>query len=402
MLEIHENESSKLDSSTSYGVDNDFIRKAIDQADTNTLRIALCQITKDKRLESMRVTKIDIRRGAIIDYILSEQDQRIVREKALEYLLKGPHYLPPPPSKEEAFKLMDLYNNYPTTSKNENNAHHEEGFEELSFPKFPREVKWAGGNPPPEKIAQYKVVIIGSGISGIAAAIPLKRLGIPFVIVERQADIGGTWLSNNYPNVRVDSPSTLYQYSFTKDYRWKELFPTGRSIQEYLEYVVTKYDIKKNMHFNREVVKAKWDESSSKWNMTIKHKDGVEETLSCNFIISCSGLFSTPSLPDIEGITSYKRPIFNTSQWDHGIDYHKKDIALIGTGSSGTQVAPALAREAKHLTVYQRTPNWIAPFRIFGILVPDHTNWLYQNMPFYWNWTRVCSWISSRKTLANI
>ncbi|KAF4614315.1 hypothetical protein G7Y89_g15424 [Cudoniella acicularis] len=107
------------------------------------------------------------------------------------------------------------------------------------------------------------------------------------------------------------------------------------------------------MKFDHKVVAAKWDETTSKWNMTVRHKDGTEETKRPNFIISGSGLFSTPNLPDIKGITSYNRPSFHTSYWDHSVEYHGKRIGLIGTGSTGTQTAPALARAAEHLTVFQ-------------------------------------------------
>jgi 4-hydroxyacetophenone monooxygenase len=335
VLEVQPNESSELNSSIGYGVDRDYIRQAVEYADANVLRIVLLQLTKDPELASMCVTRLDIRGGAIIDFVLPKDDQAKVKAKTLDYLLQGPYDgLPPsPPSKEEAFRLMDLYSGVPMASKHDSSFDYEEGFEELSFPDFPRDVKWTG-NSPPEDLGKWKVIIIGAGVSGIAAAIPLKRLGIPFEIIERQSGIGGTWLLNRYPNVRVDSPSSLYQFSYTKNYKWKEQFPTGNSIKDYLEYVASTYGIKETMKFNREVLKAQWNETESQWEIAIKHKDGTEETLVCNFIISCSGLFSTPNLPDINGLASYTRPVFHTSQFNE-VDYHGKDIALIGTGSSG-------------------------------------------------------------------
>ena len=119
---------------------------------------------------------------------------------------------------------MDIYSDVPMKSDKNVSFDYNEGFEELAFEEFPREVEWSNGPPPREKLEQWKVVIIGAGISGLAAAVPLKRLGIPFELIERQGGVGGTWLQNKYPNVRVDSPGYLFQYRFTKNYKWKEYF----------------------------------------------------------------------------------------------------------------------------------------------------------------------------------
>ena len=222
----------------------------------------------------------------------------------------------------------------------------------------------------------------------MAAAISLQRLSISFDIIERQSGIGGTWRLNRYPNVRVDSLAFLYQYTFTKRYTWSEYFPTGGEILQYLEYVADLYSINERCKFNTEVVNARWDEKTSRWVITSKNKiSGTQETNNYNVIISCGGLFSTPNLlPDIKGISSFKGPIFHTSQWPATAEYEGKNIALIGTGSTGTQLAPALAAKAKHLTVFQRTANWIVPFESFKDLVTPETDWVIKNFPNYWNW----------------
>lgn len=109
--------------------------------------------------------------------------------------------------------------------------------------------------------------------------------------------------------------------------------------------------------------------------MTIRNSEGKEESLRCNALISASGLFSTPNkLPDINGLTSYKGPIFHTTQWDPSIDYSDKRVALTGTGSTGTQLAPALAQNGRKLTVFQRTANWITPLKDLKGLITDETN----------------------------
>ncbi|RDW57181.1 hypothetical protein BP6252_13829 [Coleophoma cylindrospora] len=395
-LNAGEDETTKLENIPGYGVNADFIRASLGEVDANSLRLALYQTTNDKELAAMQVTKADYLGGAVIDYVLSKEDQEIVRAKALEYLLQGPHEWPAPPSEEETCRLMDLFSDVPMKSNPELSFDYKEGVEELAFEDFPRDVQWTKDIP--SDLSKWKVVIVGAGISGIAAAIPLKRLGIPFEIIERQGGIGGTWLRNSYPNVRVDSPSCLYQYKFTKNYKWREHFPPGKRVQEYLVWVANEYGLIEHIKFDREVVGAEWDEETKSWNMTINHKQGsqvTQELLQPNFIISGSGLFNAAKLPDIPGISSYKGPIFHTSQWDHGIDYNGKNIGLIGTGSTGTQLAPALAPGAKNLTVYQRTANWIVPFEFFNSKISDNTNWLYEHMPFYKNWYMFGSFFKS-------
>lgn len=376
-------------------VNEDFIRTALTQADVNSLRMALYQITQDEELGTMQVTKADFRGGAVVDYVVSKEDQDIVRAKALKYFSSGPQNIPTPPSKEDTFKLMDMFSDVPMDSDKAPSFNYEEGYEELAFDDFPRDVEWSTGVPPMEKLKDFKILVVGAGISGIAASIYLKRAGIPFEVIEHQDSIGGVWNQNSYPHVRVDSPFSGFQYKFVKDYRWKEHFPAGAKIREYLLHVAQKFDILEHMRFNREVVAAKWDAATSQWIMTTRHKDGTEEVQHCNVVFSAAGLFNAPNLPDIPGIESYKRPIFHTSRFDHSVDMKGKRVALIGTGSTGTQVAPALAEVAQHLSVYQRTAGWIAPFPFFRSPVSANLNWVFTHMPFYWNWHCYSSFVKS-------
>ncbi|GAB7356260.1 hypothetical protein MBLNU459_g7071t1 [Dothideomycetes sp. NU459] len=371
-----------------YDVNEEFIRKAVNEVSANPLRLALLQITKDKELEHMTVTKKAIRGGVLFDYVLSESDEQTVRAKAVAYLLLGPRNAPAPPSKTECFRLMDLFSDKPMRDQpGDPSFDYEEGYEELALENYPRDVDWTSTAPSTERLSEWKVIIVGAGISGLAAAIPLKKLGIPFEIIERQGGIGGTWLLNSYPGARVDTTSFLFQYKFEKAYPWTEYFASAGETRKYLEYVATKYGVKSSIKFNREVVAAKWESVNSKWHVQIRHKDGTEESLVCNAIISASGLFSTPNaLPDIKGLSTFKGPLFHTAQWDHSVDHRNKDVALIGTGSTGAQLAPVVARESKSLTVYQRTPNWMFQIEGYRNAVSDHMHWLCNHLPYFWNW----------------
>lgn len=368
-----------------YDVSDSYIREAIAKAAPSSLRLALLQVTGDKELERMKVHKKEIRYGWLYDYVLSPEDEEKVREKAVRYLLSGPHPAPAPPSRKESYRLMDLFSGEPLSAAPKGFFDYEEGYEELAFDDHPRNVTW-NDEPPEEEIKKWKVLVVGAGISGIAAGVLLHKLRIPFEIVERQAGVGGTWLLNNYPEARVDTLSYLFQYKFVKNYKWTEFFASRAETQKYLSYVSNEYGILENCRFNREVVAAHWDEGLSKWIVTIKHKDGQQKTLEYNAIISASGLFSTPNLPDIPGLKDFKGHAFHTAQWDHSVQYKDRKVAVIGTGSSGTQVTPGLAPHAKQVSVYQRTPEWIVKIEGYRDPVSQHMNWLCDNIPYYWNW----------------
>ena len=141
-----------------------------------------------------------------------------------------------------------------------------------------------------------------------------------------------------------------------------------------------------SFQFNTEVIAARWNEERATWTVTLRRTDGVETQATANFLITGSGLFSTPNMPDIPGIEGFQGKICHTTHWDHNYDYAGQRIAQIGTGSTGVQLMPALARAAEQLSVYQRSANWIAPTEGYRASVPDETRWLFDNLPYYWNW----------------
>lgn len=217
-LEINDNVAG-------YDVNRRFIEEAVENAEANILRMALFQTTRDGELEAMPVCKKAIRGGVLFDYVLSKEDEAKVRAKTVEYLLKGPRPAPANPSREEAYQMMDMFSDVPMREKpGEPSFNYDEAYEELSVEDYPRDVTWTENAPSAEKLANWKILIVGAGISGLAAAIPLKRLGVAFDIVERLGGVGGTWLLNSYPGARVDTMSYLFQYKFEKNYPWTGQF----------------------------------------------------------------------------------------------------------------------------------------------------------------------------------
>jgi cation diffusion facilitator CzcD-associated flavoprotein CzcO len=210
----------------------------------------------------------------------------------------------------------------------------------------------------------YDVVIVGAGFGGIGAAIQLKRLGYDSIaILDRENDLGGTWHVNRYPGLAVDIPSPTYSYWFEPNPHWSRLFAPGHEIKRYADYVADKYDVRRHMRFNTTVEGARWDEDALLWRVAL----AGGETLTTRFLITATGFLSQPHTPEIGGIEKFGGRIVHTTAWDHSYDFSGRRVGLIGTGATAVQLIPALARKVADLTVYQRTPIWVAPKVDFAI-----------------------------------
>ena len=365
----------------SVGATDDFIREALRQADPNVLRLALYHETRDPELAAMQVEKREFWGGTYELPALPEEYHEVIRRKAFDYLTG--RQLPeaaPRPSDEALRGMMDLFYGEPVSD-----FFFQVGRGDLIEDEFPLGVEW-NNEPPAEVKSQFRVAVIGAGLGGLAAAIQLKRLGLPYLMFERNEGVGGTWLVNNYPEARVDIASHHYQYSFMKKYPWKHYFATQPELLSYLEEVADKYDLTSSIRFNTELVEARWVDARSIWELVTQDSQGRREKHEFNAVISAAGLFNMPNIPDIPGIETFQGKMFHTARWDHSYDYRGKRIAQIGTGSSGAQLMPALARAASHLTVYQRSPQWVSPVEGYHAEVSPEIQWLFDNFPHYWGW----------------
>jgi len=250
----------------------------------------------------------------------------------------------------------------------------------------PRELARVDGAPlrVPEG---FRVLIIGAGMSGLGAAIHLKEAGIPFVIVERDTAVGGTWHQNSYPGCGVDTPNHFYSYSFEPSYDWSHFFAKRDELWRYFEDVADRHDLRGRIRFGTEVISAHWDQSSAQWRVLLRGPESEEE-VAASIIISGVGILSRPKWPDIEGLADFPGQKVHTGAWDPAFEWRDKRIALIGTGASGHQVGPTIAPHVAHLSIFQRSPGWVVPNPNYFLDVSEGKKWALEHIPFYARWYR--------------
>lgn len=370
---------------------DDLIKAAVEKADANALRLALYQATGDAELAEMRVEWVALRGGVFQWPSLSDEDLVTVRAKAFAFLSDNENHGPriDVPSDSEMRRLMELFQGGPLTDKEFQAYRGELGLEE-----FPRDPRWSTPEAP-ESLDDFNVLIIGAGASGIAMSIKLSRLGINHTILERLDDLSGTWHRHRYPNVRVDTNFLVYQYKFEKRYVFDEYFPTQAAIKDYMDSVARKHGVDERIVFDQEVVDATWDGAASTWRVTASNSAGETSEYSANVLITATGLFATPKMPNFPGLESFAGNVVHTANWDPSLELSGKRIAVIGTGSTGTQILPKIAETAKHVTAFQRTPSWIVETPGLKRKVKEHTRWLLENMPYYWNWATYSQFIAT-------
>ncbi|HXE43934.1 MAG TPA: NAD(P)/FAD-dependent oxidoreductase [Conexibacter sp.] len=201
------------------------------------------------------------------------------------------------------------------------------------------------------------VAIVGGGFAGLGMAIKLKEAGrTDFVVLERDADVGGTWWQNTYPGCQCDVPSNLYSFSFAPNPAWSHTFPLQAEIGAYLRNVADDHGLRPWIRTGTDVHRAAWDEHAQRWRI-----ETSKGALTARVLVAGMGGLSEPSIPEIPGADSFKGPAFHTARWRHDVDLTGKRVAVIGTGASAVQAVPRIQPQVRRLTVFQRTPPWIMP-----------------------------------------
>jgi cyclohexanone monooxygenase len=208
----------------------------------------------------------------------------------------------------------------------------------------------------------FDAVVVGAGFAGLYMLYKLRNLGFTAKVFERADGVGGTWYWNRYPGARCDVESLNYSFSFDTDleqeWTWSERYSPQPEILAYANHVADRFDLRRDIEFETSVVEATWDDDACRWAIATSKGETVE----ARFYVMASGCLSHSKLPEIPGVESFGGPTYHTGHWPHeGVDFTGMRVAVIGTGSSGIQAIPMIARQAEQLTVFQRTPNFSMP-----------------------------------------
>ncbi|MFN3519025.1 MAG: flavin-containing monooxygenase [Sphingomonas sp.] len=202
-----------------------------------------------------------------------------------------------------------------------------------------------------------RIAVIGAGMGGLCAAIKGREAGHDVTVFEHADSVGGTWRANRYPGVACDVPAILYQFSFAPNPNWSHNYARGSEIHDYTKSLVDQFGLADALRLNEGVTKAAWNESDGTW--TIETEEGARETFDA--IVPALGQLSRPCFPEIAGVHDFAGPKWHAAEWDDSVDLTGKRVGVIGSAASAVQLIPEVAKIAGHLTVFQRTPNWVVP-----------------------------------------
>ena len=214
------------------------------------------------------------------------------------------------------------------------------------------------------ELTAYDAIVVGAGLGGLYVLHRLREMGLRVRVFEAGSGVGGTWFWNRYPGARCDIESMEYSYSFSdelqQEWKWPERYGTQSEILRYINHVAERFDLLRDIQLNTRVVSAVFDAAVNRWTVTTDKG----EAASANYCVMASGNLSTPCVPNFKGIESFQGKWYHSGLWPHeGVDFTGQRVAVVGTGSSGVQMIPPIASQAKHLHVFQRTANFSLPAR---------------------------------------
>ncbi|MVZ99086.1 NAD(P)-binding protein [Actinomadura sp. LD22] len=362
------------------------ITDAVGYADPMALRGLVYQLTGD---ESVAATKVGPAAGYVGGDLSVEvtdpDDVALLRAKAAEFLIayrdSGAGPIGPGPS-ERLPRSLALAGGVEALPDEDA----ELWLEELALDPWVRGLDWERQRAP-ERLESFSVIVIGSGMGGLNAAAQLKHAGIDFTVIEKNPGVGGTWFENRYPGARVDSPSRAYTHIIGVDFAAPSPWCTRDENQRYFNWLAEKYGVLEHIVFDTEVSTVTWHEDAAMWEVVAKGPDG-ERVFRSDAVISAVGLLSRPSEPQIAGMDEFEGRSFHTARWPQDLELGDKRVAVIGTGCSGVQLVPELAKLAAHVTVFQRTPQWLFGHKGYLSPFPDQVTWLDRNFPYHANFMR--------------
>jgi 4-hydroxyacetophenone monooxygenase len=377
---------------------DDEIRRHLDDADLQPLLPALVYATGD-----MRLLRDDLRPDPMMIALtggFTDEQADAIRELALEVLIRfrdGGCRPAPVPADEDVLRIMEF-----AVGGGEMADYLPLLEEELAHRGEDRRAPtWCKADVAPDR--DFRVVVVGAGMSGLLAGHRLAQAGVDFVIVDKNDDVGGTWYENVYPGCRVDNPNHNYSFSFAQRHDWPYHYSTQPVLHRYFCDCADVFGICDRIRLCTEVLSATWSDDDARWTVTVRTRDGAEEAIEADAVISAVGQLNRPNYPDIPGLGTFAGPAFHSARWDRDVDLAGKRVAVIGTGASAMQLVPEIAPEVGELLVFQRTPAWMVPTPEYHEAVPGGLTWLYNHVPAYSEFNRFCIfWKMGDGALANV
>ena len=379
------------------------LRAAVEAADLRVLAMSLFHITGDRRwLEPPFRPRRDVQLVANPHAGLSEEAQTQIREAMIAALADGvPTPIIDDPGAEVFAEMMNVCLGEIVPSEYVPMVRQDMGFEN-------GEPHWQLPNPA-EALNKFAagvdtpVLVIGAGICGLTLSVKLAQLGIVHTVIEKNADVGGTWFENRYPGCGVDTPNQFYSFAFAPNPDWGFHFSPRNELQTYLQDVADRFGLRDRIQFNTELVAATWDETGQLWTVTLRDSlrsvgstgsepvqlpQPTERTLTCRVLVAAIGHFNRPNDITFPGAQDFNGEVFHSALWPENLDLTGKRVALVGTGATSVQIAPAIVQQVKSLTIYQRSPQWVREVPGINDPVSQSTPWLLANVPYYEKWMR--------------
>lgn len=359
------------------------IRAALADADVASLLPALAHITGD-----LSLLRTDLRpnpRPGLLDQPdgMTDEQRAAGRELAFEVLTRwraeGTPATPPPDERTLTAILRYL-------AGDDTGEYLPFLVDELALDGDPGAPGWTAQELAPGR--RFTVAIIGAGMSGLVTAHRLAQAGIGFTVIEKNDDVGGTWLENRYPGCRVDVPNHLFSYSFAQRNDWPQYFSAQDVLLDYFRAFADDVDLRPHIRFGTEVVSAVYDEDANDWTLHLRTPGDTEESLRADAVVSAVGQLNRPHFPEIAGHGTFTGPAFHSARWDDSVDLTGKRVAVIGTGASAFQFIPEIAGRAADVTVFQRTAPWLVPTPEYHDELPSGLRWLFTHVPHYVRWYR--------------
>ena len=357
---------------------------ALKEASVPTLLMCLAQITRDPTwLQDPFLPKRDISIFAEPSGGLSPQVQQTIRDslsKVLDELDSGARSLPPPPTEAELVEMMSVCLGERVPAEYAPMALEEMGFRD-------RRIDWRTPSPP-ARLADFKVLVIGAGFTGLCAAWRFKQMGLNFEVVDKNTEVGGTWFENNYPEAGVDTPNHFYSYSFAPNLDWSSNYSKRDEMLDYQRKIAADLDLRRHIELGVEVIAMHWHEDARRWEVTTREADGSLRTRWADAVVTAMGFLNIPKLGAIKGIETFPGPSWHSARWRSDVPLAGKRIGVIGTGASAMQFLRTVAQEAGQVTIFQRSAQWARPPQDYHGTVSTESKWLLEHIPYYYAWYR--------------